>query len=144
MAGLTHWNPFRAPKRRDDLFEDFFRDAFRRFEGEEPLEPSLDLSETEEDVTLKLEVPGVDKENLHVEIVEDEVRVRGETRRETEERKKHYYRQEIRYGAFERDVRLPSEVDASRARADLKNGVLTIVAPKASTPKAKKVEVAVH
>jgi len=144
MTGLTHWNPFRAAKRRDDAFEDLFRDLFRRFEDDETMEPSLDLSETEQDVTLKLQVPGVEKDQLHVEIGEDEVRVRGETRRETEEKKKHWYRQEIRYGAFERDVRLPTEVDASKAHADLKNGVLTIVVPKTSTPKARKVEVAVH
>lgn len=143
MTALTHWNPFRSTKRRDDAFEDFFRDLFNRVD-DGAIEPSLDLSETDRDVTVKLEVPGVEKDQLHVEIVDDAIRVRGESKRETEEKKKHFYRQEIRYGAFEREVRLPTEVDAAKASAELKNGVLTIVAPKTATPKARKIEVAVH
>lgn len=144
MTALTHWNPFRSLGRRDDAFDEFFRDFAHRFGDDGPLQPSVDLAESEQEVTLTMPVPGVAKEQLHVEIDDDEVRVRGEVRRESEQKKKHYYRQEIRYGAFERAVRLPTEVDAAKAHADLKNGVLTIVAPKTSTAKARRVEIAVH
>jgi HSP20 family protein len=61
--------------------------------------------------------------------------VRGETRKETEEKKKDYHRQEIRYGAFQRTVSLPAEVDAAKAAAELKDGILRITLPKAAHAK---------
>jgi HSP20 family protein len=69
-------------------------------------------------------VPGVDKDQRDISVTDNTLRVRGETRKEPEEKKKNYYRQEARYGAFERAVRLPAEVDAAKAAADLKNGML--------------------
>jgi HSP20 family protein len=94
-------------------------------------------------VTVKLEVPGVDKDQLHVSVTEDAITVRGETRKETEE-KKNYHRQEIRHGAFERTVALPAEVDPAKASAGLKNGMLKITLPKAAQAKAHRVDVAVR
>ncbi len=67
--------------------------------------------------------------------------VRGESKKETEEKKKNYYRQEIRYGSFARAVRLPAEVDADKAAADLKNGMLKVTLPKSKTPKAQQVKI---
>jgi HSP20 family protein len=140
MSSLTSWDPFRRLSRRD-AFEDLFRDAFGR--GEEGLEPPVEVAEGEKDVTVKMLVPGVDKEQLQVAIDDDVLTVRGEVRKEEEEKKKNYYRQEIRYGAFQRAVRLPAEVEAGRATAALKNGTLTVTLPKATQPKAHQVKVAV-
>ncbi len=144
MAALTTWRPFRSVARRDDLFEDFLRDVMRAGEGQGGmLEPAAEVAETDGEVTVKLEVPGVEKKDLHVSVTEDTVTVRGETRKETEEKKKSFYRQEIRYGTFQRTVPLPAEVDPGRAAAKLDNGMLTITLPKAAPTKAKRVEVAV-
>jgi HSP20 family protein len=142
MGSLMHWDPFRALRRRDDVFEDLLRDAFGREEAG-TLEPPVEIAEGENDVTVKMLVPGVEKDQIHVAIDEDVLTVRGEVRKEHEEKKKNYFRQEIRYGAFQRAVRLPTEVEATKAKADLKNGTLTITLPKSKQPKAKKIEVAV-
>ena len=84
MRALTKWRPLRSLARRDDLFEDLFREFFATPEtGVGPLDPPT-----------------------------------GETRKETEEKKKSYYRQEIRYGAFQRSVPLPADVDPAKASAD--------------------------
>lgn len=93
---------------------------------------------------VKLEVQGVEKEQLHVSVTEDEITVRGETRKETEEKKKSYYRQEIRYGAFQRTMPLPADVDPAKASAELKEGMLKITLPKAAQAKARRVDVSVR
>jgi HSP20 family protein len=67
--------------------------------------------------------------------------VRGEFRKESEEKKKNYYRQEIRYGSFARAVRLPAEIDAGKTTAELKNGMLTITLPKSKTPQAQSIQI---
>ena len=144
MKALTPWRPLHSLARRD-LFEDFFREFLGTHEGEGgPLEPAAEVSESDGDVTVKLEVPGVEKDQLHVSVTEDEVTVRGETRKETEEKKKNYYRQEIRYGAFQRTVALPADVDPAKASAELKQGILRITLPKAAHAKAHRVDVSVR
>jgi HSP20 family protein len=143
---LMSWEPFRALRRRDDAFEDLFREFFRR-----PMlppdgggvEPAVEVAESDGEVTVKMEVPGVDKNQIHVTVADDQLTVRGEVRKESEEKRKNYYRQEIRYGAFQRAVALPVEVDAGKADAELKNGVLKITLPKSKQPKAREINVAV-
>ena len=142
---LMRWEPFRALRRRDDVFEDLFRDFFRRpmLDEREMLGPAVDVAESDGEVIVKIEVPGVEKDQLHLTVADDHLTVRGETRKETEEKRKNYYRQEIRYGAFQRSVSLPVEVDAGKSHAELKNGVLKITLPKSKQPKAQEVKVAV-
>jgi HSP20 family protein len=140
---LALWDPFRALRRRDDVFEDLFRDFFaRRAEGEEPELP-VEIAESNGDVTVKVQVPGVEKDQLNLSITDDTLTVRGEVRKEEKEEKKNFYRREIRYGAFQRLIALPTEVEAAKATAQLKNGVLTVKLPKAAQPKAQQIKVAV-
>ncbi|HLK11103.1 MAG TPA: Hsp20/alpha crystallin family protein [Candidatus Binatia bacterium] len=143
---LTRWEPFRALRRRDDLFDDLFRDVFFRgpmLEEAAVVEPAVDVAESDGEVTVKMEVPGVEKDQLHLTVSDDRLTVRGESRKESEEKRKNYYRQEIRYGAFQRTVSLPVEVDGTKARAELKNGMLSITLPKSKQPKAQEIKVAV-
>jgi HSP20 family protein len=142
---LIRWEPFRALRRRDDLFEDFFREFFRRPMSEEGemLAPAVDVAESDGEVIVKMEVPGVEKDQLHLTVADDHLTIRGESRKESEEKRKNYYRQEIRYGAFQRSVALPVEVDAAKAHAELKNGMLRISLPKSKQPKAQEVKVTV-
>src|SRR5512143_1178163 len=142
MSSLTTWDPFRRLHRRDDVFEDFVRDVFGRTEGG-AVEPPVEVAESDNDITVKMLVPGVEKDQLQVAIDEDVLTVRGEMRKEQEEKKKNYYRQEIQYGAFQRAVRLPAEVEGAKATADLKNGALKITLPKSKQPKAQQIKVAV-
>jgi HSP20 family protein len=143
---LVKWEPFRALRRRDEPFEELFRDFFRRpmlEEAEEAIVPAAEVAETDGEVTVKLEVPGVEKDQIQLNVSDDVLTVRGETRKESEEKRKNYYRQEIRYGAFQRTVPLPVEVDGAKASAQLKNGVLKITLPKSKQPKAHEVKIAV-
>jgi HSP20 family protein len=106
--------------------------------------PPVDIAETDRDVTVTMQVPGVERDQLQVTLRDDLLSVRGEMKHEAEERKRRVFRQEIRYGAFQRDVRLPAEIDAEKAKADLKNGLLTIVAPKAAQSRTHRIDVAVR
>lgn len=141
MNALTRWNPF-SVARRDDLFEDLFRDFLRRTNND-LLEPAVDVAESDADITVTLEVPGVARENLNVSLGDHTLTVRGETRKETEHKGKSYHRQEIRYGAFQRSVPLPTDVDTAKAQAKLTDGMLKITLPKAAQARAKRVDVAV-
>lgn len=142
---LTRWEPFRALRRRDDVFDELFREIMRRplGEGDDLAEPAVEVAESDGEVTVKMEVPGVEKDQLQLTVSDDRLTVRGEVRKESEEKRKNYYRQEIRYGTFQRAVPLPVEVDASRTKAELKNGLLRITLPKSKQPKAQEVKVAV-
>ena len=141
---LIRWEPFRA-RRREDPFEDFFRDFLRRPILEEPdvIEPAAEVAESDGEVTVKMEVPGVEKDQLQLTVADDRLTVRGEMHKESEEKRKNYHRQEIRYGTFQRSVPLPVEVDAAKASAKLKNGMLEITLPKSRQPKAQEIKVTV-
>jgi len=137
---LVRWEPFRELRRRD-LFEDLFRDVLRG-EGE-GIEPPVEVAEADGEVTVKMAVPGVEKDALQVTVDDDTLTVRGEIRKEKEEKGKHFHRQEFRYGAFQRTVALPTEVNGGKAAATLKNGILIITIPKSTESKAHQVKVAV-
>jgi HSP20 family protein len=140
MSALTHWNPFRSIEGREDAFQDLVREFFGKAEGVD-LMPPVEVAEGDGDVTVKMAVPGVDKDQISISVDDHVLNVRGETKKETEQKKKNYYRQEIRYGSFARAVRLPAEVDAGKTAAELKNGMLTITLPKSKTPKAQSIRI---
>lgn len=140
MASLVRWDPFRALRRRDDVFEDLFREVFGPGE-QELMEPAAEVAESDGEVTVKMAIPGVEKEQIQISVDDRTLTVRGEVKKETEEKKKNFYRQEIRYGSFQRALSLPCEVDGAKAKADLKNGMLKIVMPKSQQPKAQKISV---
>jgi HSP20 family protein len=101
------------------------------------------VAESHGELTVKIEVPGVERDQIQVTVADDVLTVRGETRKESEEKRKNYYREEICYGAFHRTVPLPVEVDGAKASAELKSGVLKVTLPKSKQPKAHEVKVAV-
>ncbi len=102
--------------------------------------PSVDICETDDDIVVRAEVPGVPKENLDVSITDRTLTIKGRTSDEQKEEREDYYRREIRSGEFSRSVLLPGEVDADRAKASLKDGVVELRLPKASGAKRRKIE----
>ena len=140
MTSLAQWNPFRALERRDESFDDLVREFFGKGTAGD-LMPPVDVAETDAEVTVKMAVPGVEKDKINISVDDHVLHVRGENRQETKEEKKNYYRQEIRYGSFARAVRLPAEVDGTKAAADLKNGMLSIKLPKSKNPKAQPIRI---
>ena len=116
----------------DRLFEDFFAgkesDRIGLFEGR--FAPEIDISETDKEICVSAELPGIEQKDLEVTMTDDSLLICGEKRKEETEEKKNYYRAERSYGSFGRTIPLPSAVDSAKAKAEFKRGVLTIRLPK--------------
>ena len=141
---IVRWDPLRS-LREDDFFRAWepWLPARRDADGG-PIVPAVDVSTTDGEIKVTMEVPGIDKDKLDVTVTDTTVSVRGEIREEKEKKEKDYHRREIRFGSFERTVPLPIECDPAKANAELANGRLTITAPKSAKAQSKKVAVAVH
>ena len=95
-----------------------------------PSWPRLDVRDTGDEVRVEAELPGIDDDDLDVSLTDDRLTIRGEKRTEHEDTGRDYYRHERFYGAFHRSVPLPCEVEANRAEATFRKGVLTVRLPK--------------
>ena len=100
--------------------------------------PNLDVTETDKEVKVVAELPGMDEKEVEVTLVDGALQIRGEKREEHEENKRDFFRQEVRYGAFERMIPLPAEIDADKAKASFKKGVLRITLPKTAEAQSKR------
>lgn len=142
-------HPLTALQRQmNRLFEDFFSDfGLRPFDGLERfghgVVPTVDIAETDKDVTVTAELAGLDEKDIQINIQDNVLTLQGEKKTEHEEKDAQYYVSERSYGSFCRAVQLPAEVDDSKAEAVYKNGVLKIRLPK--TPdeqrKTKRIEI---
>jgi HSP20 family protein len=104
-------------------------------------QPSMDLAESENQVTVTLELPGVEPKDVQIDLTGDRLTVRGEKRSETEERKEDHHCLERRFGSFQRTVRLPSTVDPNKVTAHFKNGVLKITIDKPPDAKPRRIQI---
>lgn len=102
---------------------------------------TIDVYQTDSDVVIKSTIAGVKPEDLDVAINNDMVTIKGERKTEEVIDEENYYYQECYWGSFSRSVVLPVDVLSEKAEASLKNGILTIRLPKASSNKAKKIQV---
>ena len=140
--GLAVWSPFaeleRIRKEFDRLLEDFIPATAER---EEILAPPVDVYETDSEVVVKAELPGVKKEDIDVTIKENSVYIKAERKEEREEKTENVHRVERFYGRIERIVPLPVEVKPEEAKAEYKDGVLEIRIPKVKVSKEAKVQV---
>ena len=103
--------------------------------------PTLDISETEDEIRLELDVPGMKPEELSIEVTGDIVRISGERSEEREEKGRKYHRVERRSGAFERTVRMPCGVDEDHVNAEYHDGVLTVTLEKSEEARTRKIPV---
>jgi HSP20 family protein len=130
----------------DNLFDDFFNRPFgllrrpsRGFETLRKFSPSIDVSETAKQVNIKAELPGMEADDIDLEVRDEMVLIRGEKKSEREQKDEQFYRLERSYGSFQRSIPLPAEIDVDKAKANFKNGVLSIKLPKVkpSQPRRK-------
>ena len=146
-AASAEWRPFGSLRREvDRLFDDFDRGAwglpFRRSLAEwEPRwlgesAPAVDVAEKETAYEITVELPGIDQNNIEVNLANGVLTIKGEKRQETEEKKKNYYVSERRYGSFERSFQVPDGVDQDKIDASFSKGVLTVTMAKSA--KAQK------
>jgi HSP20 family protein len=136
----------------DRWFEGFFPRWMRPFhmgwpswgEFAVPFEgrmPKVDVIDRDDEVVVRAEVPGVEKDDLELSVSDNTVTIKGETKREEKEEKGDYYRSEISRGTFTRTVMLPGVVDADKARAEFKDGVLELTMPKVEKAKRRTVKI---
>jgi len=133
---LVHWDPFQ------DLFP-----MSRRFQplagAESAWSPAVDILEKGDNLVIRAEVPGIERDAIDVKVEDNTLILSGERVRETEEEGSQAYRRERVYGSFVRSFNLPKTVDAARITAHYKNGVLEITVPKAEEAKPRKIDVKV-
>jgi HSP20 family protein len=107
-------------------------------------EPAIDMYEEDNEVVVKAELPGMSKDDVQINFADNVLSIRGEKKKEEEDKGKDYYRAERVYGAFVRSVALPAEVIPEKARAVFKNGVLEIRLPKSEAAKKREIKVNVQ
>lgn len=119
------------------LFDDFFRSFDVQpawpFAADLParaISPAVNVSETDKEVTVSAELPGMEEKDVSVELQDDVLTISGEQKTETEEKGKQWHRREYTYGSFHRSIPLPASVETDKVRAKLAKGVLTVTLPK--------------
>lgn len=141
---ITRYNPLTA---LEAFPASVFQDTLSRFLDEttagRPWTPAVDILETPNEVVLKADLPDVDMKDVHIELENGTLTLRGQRKFENEKKDKGYHRLERSYGSFARHFSLPDTVDAEHVAAEYKNGVLTVTLPKKelAKPRAVKIEV---
>jgi HSP20 family protein len=145
MTVLTRWDPVREFVTLQDRMNRLFRDSYGdpREEGltTSNFNPPVDVYEDEHNVTLKLEVPGIDEKDIDVRIENNLLTVHGERKFEKDEKEENYRRVERSYGSFTRTFTLPNTVDPEQVSADYDKGVLKIKLAKRAEAKPKQIKV---
>ena len=145
LWGSRDLDPFRAFRTQlDTLFEDWFG---RNMGG--TLAPRIDVSETGNDLTLTVELPGVEEKDIDVSMSGNQLTIKGEKKSEHDEKKDEegrvLHRVERSYGSFQRTMTVPFDVEPEKVSAAFKDGVLTITLPKpqeaADKPQSRRIEV---
>ncbi len=144
---LARWDPF---LQLTDLEKEMNRLMRRQFSGQEPggnalatagFAPPVDIYEDENKVTLKMEAPGIDSNDIEIRVDGNTLTVSGERRLEKEEKKENFRRVERSYGSFIRSFTLPYSADTNKIEANFNNGVLQIDVPKRSESRGRQIKI---
>jgi HSP20 family protein len=149
MTVLSRWDPFREYSARQDRMNQMnrlFRESYTPEGAEDALTttsfaPAVDVYEDEHNITLKIEVPGIDEKDIDVRIENNTLTVHGERKFEKEEKEENFRRVERHYGSFTRSFTLPSSVDPDQVNASYDKGVLKIKLAKKAEAKPKQIKV---
>lgn len=123
----------------DRLFDGFTRGMPALSTGE--LLPSMDVAETDNEIEVTAELPGLEEKDVQLNVVDNLLTIRGEKKNQREEKDRDYHLIERSYGSFTRTVQLPQGIDADAIKATLAKGVLKVTVPKSAPAQAKKIEV---
>ena len=146
MTMITRWDPVREFVTLQDRMNRLFRDP-RGPEGQDEsltttaFAPPVDIYEDEHNITLKIEVPGIDEKDINVNVENNTLTVRGERKFEQEEKEENFRRVERQYGSFTRTFTLPQTVDSEKIQANYDKGVLKIELAKKAEAKPKQIKV---
>ncbi|MBW4629789.1 MAG: Hsp20/alpha crystallin family protein [Brasilonema octagenarum HA4186-MV1] len=138
---LIRWRPFQEieilNRQMDKIFDDFFSHSR---EMTTSWTPAVELKDTNENLTLRAELPGVEGKDLEVQVTRQAIYIAGETRYESTNSERGYFRSELRYGKFQRTISLPVPVKNEEVKAEFKNGILTLTLPKIEESRFKVVK----
>ena len=131
----------------DRLFDSFVREPFGALDwpswGGGKWSPAIDVAESDKEVTVRAELPGIDPKDLDVTVAGNQLVLSGEKKESSETKDKGFYHSETRYGSFHRTVPLPEGVDTEHVDAQYANGVLTLRLAKTPQAATKRIEVKV-
>ncbi len=151
--GVTHYEPSRSISPMREIMEQFFNDDFFAKKREssllgkefsrEVLFPKINISENDREVVVTANVPGMSADQIHIDVDEDVLTISGKVEKEERVGKEgeSYYRYEREFGEFRRDIVLPTRVMSDGVVAKAKNGVLTVILPKAEISNKKSITV---
>ncbi len=137
---LVLWEPFRSFNGLDRAFDQFFGGG----SGASAWSPAVDVQESDDSITLRADLPGVDPKEVSVEVKNSVLTLRGERKHETEATESNFHRVERSYGAFTRRFTLPRTVDSEKVTATYRHGVLEVTLAKRAEAKPRQVEVKVN
>jgi HSP20 family protein len=136
---IVRWDPFREMTQVQSQFNRLIDQVWG--DRRESWLPAIDVFDTKEAVVLKAELPGMDPDDIQIEVEDNVLTVKGERRFEEEVDEERYYRVERRYGSFQRSIALPQTVKATDISASYEDGILTITVPKVEEQQPKRIEV---
>ena len=144
MATITRWDPFQDVLSLREAMNQLMEESFVRpatAQNGKNFVPALDLSETGEGYLVEAALPGVKPEDVEITVENNVLTIKGETRKETDDKQRNFHRIERRFGSFQRTIGLPTTVKADAIQASLTNGILRLEIPKAEEVKPRKISV---
>jgi len=145
MTVLTRWEPFREFTTLQDRLNRLFRDTYGDGRDEaltaSSFAPAVDVYEDEHNITLNIEVPGIEEKDIDVRVENNTLTVHGERKFEKEQKEENFRRVERQYGSFTRSFTLPNTVDSDSIQANYDKGILKIQLAKKAEAKPKQIKV---
>ncbi|MCG3147653.1 MAG: Spore protein SP21 [Verrucomicrobiae bacterium] len=129
------WDPFAG-------LDEMRKEVNRAFET--AFAPALDVVEAKDDFLVKVDLPGLNKEDVSVTIQDNFLTIKGERKHEAEKKETNFYHRERVHGVFSRTIELPTRVEASKVSANFRDGVLHVTLPKSEEAKPKEIKVSVN
>ena len=145
---VLKWKPYgdlvRLSDRINRLFEnDLMSEGIKGTEGYTDWNPSTDIYETKDSYVFKIEIPGIKKDDIEIDLKENILSISGEKKEDSEIKKENYHRVESFCGSFSRSFTIPKDINPKKIEATLKDGILELKIGKADEIKAKKIQIEV-
>jgi HSP20 family protein len=148
IMAVKRWEPTKSMENfLHEMFEEpmssrfFRRFPSLRWEKEFETVPAVDMFDKDDEIVVKAELPGIDKENIKISVSDSVLSIKGEMKKEEEVKEEDYYYAERSYGSFSRSLTLPAKVVESKIKAEYKDGILEVHLPKAAESKPKEIKV---
>ena len=143
---VIQWDPFRDLNTLQDRMNRLFEEANRGWKSDEgpgttAWSPAVDIFETEDEIIVKAEVPGMGRKDIDLSLENNVLTLKGDRRFQKETKEENYHRIERSYGSFTRSFSIPAMVNEDKIRADYNDGVLSISLPKKERAQAKQIKI---